>query len=308
MSPTNENQDGVRIPLDYSDLETSDLFAVDPPECLFHYTTPSSAAGIIESKSLWLTKIQYLNDTSELELAISLFKDAINRRSNKLNDKEKSDFLIYAGRQIDSFRKTNICVSSFCENGDLLSQWRAYGSSGSGVALGFSGQRLKDLQNRGFLNIWKCIYQPRIHEKLAKDLVKILENSFDVCRQNLNLDNWEKTKEDLIGYFNTTFLRVAPVFKNEHFEEEKEWRLITTPMKITDKNYRTIFNDSYVSQVYVVDFEKQGRENHDFISKVIIGPAADPDRISATLFVLVRKDNFGSVSFSPSLIPFRNSL
>src|SRR5205085_10103226 len=31
-----------------------------------------------------------------------------------------------------------VYVASFCENGDLLSQWRAYGAFGGGYAVGFS--------------------------------------------------------------------------------------------------------------------------------------------------------------------------
>ena len=38
----------------------------DKPKILYHYTTMDGLKGIIASKSLWATKIQYLNDASEL--------------------------------------------------------------------------------------------------------------------------------------------------------------------------------------------------------------------------------------------------
>jgi hypothetical protein len=37
----------------------------------------------------------------------------------------------------------NVCVCSFSEDGDSLSQWRAYGGNASGFAIGFSGEYLR---------------------------------------------------------------------------------------------------------------------------------------------------------------------
>lgn len=305
MTLPTENQGEIRVPLSHEDMKSSRHFAVDPPEWLFHYTSLSNAGEILQSKSLWLTKIQNLNDTSELKIAFDLFKRAVERRSEQIADKEKSDFLLRASHQMDSFKQTNICVASFCESGDLLSQWRAYGNNGSGVALGFSGKRVKELQNRGFLNIWKCVYRPDIQEQVANDLVEMLENTFDVCIKHVNPDNWERTKEDLIGYFNTTFLRVAPVFKNEHFAEEKEWRLVAISRKNTDENYKTIMSKERVSQFYVVDFKRSEGRGHDFIGTMTIGPTANPEQIRNTFQTFSSQNDFGHVLLERSKIPFR---
>ena len=309
MTISPENQQEPRVPLSYKDMESSSHFAVGPPKWLFHYTSLSSASQILYSKSLWLTKIQYLNDTSELKIAFDLFKNAVELRLKELitNETEKSKFLLLAKSQIDSFKQTNLCVASFCENGDLLSQWRAYGSGGLGVALGFSGKRLEELQNTGFTNIWKCIYRPEIQERVANDLVKILEKSFDVCYQNKNPNNWEKTKEDLIGHFNTTFLKVAPVLKDRHFEEEKEWRLVTTPMKNTNTNYHPIITDKRVSQVYIVNFETSRTQKHDFIGTMTIGPTANPEQIGDTFQIASSQLAYEPILFEKSKIPFRGS-
>ena len=93
MTRPADNEEEIRIPLSHNDMESRDLFALNPPEWLFHYTTLSGTTGILQSKSLWLTKIQYLNDTSELTLAFSLFKEVVQERTGQLGDKEKSEFL-----------------------------------------------------------------------------------------------------------------------------------------------------------------------------------------------------------------------
>src|SRR3954468_3401893 len=56
------------------DLSVRHLFAVEPPELLFHYTTLVGGYGILSSDAIWMTKIRYLNDTSELEIGIATFK------------------------------------------------------------------------------------------------------------------------------------------------------------------------------------------------------------------------------------------
>src|SRR5438067_10707873 len=48
-------------------------------------------------------------------------------------------------RSLEGFRRTNICVASFCEENDLLSQWRAYGNDGRGISLGFGSAGLRAL-------------------------------------------------------------------------------------------------------------------------------------------------------------------
>ncbi len=64
------------------------------PSQLFHYTDQSGLLGIIKSGQLWATKIQYMNDTTELALAISLAKDHLTERIEKLNN-ESAELLKY---------------------------------------------------------------------------------------------------------------------------------------------------------------------------------------------------------------------
>jgi hypothetical protein len=120
--------DGTRtIPLQLRDLDSSAsaLFMSSPPKELFHYTSLDGARGIIESKSLRLTKFTYLNDTSEFRHAIGLFRAEVHTAIQSLNHGHR-EFLRKVAAQLDSFESTNICIASFCEDGDLLSQWRGY--------------------------------------------------------------------------------------------------------------------------------------------------------------------------------------
>lgn len=296
----------VRIPISPTDLQSYSIFACDPPELLYHYTDLNGANGIITSKSLRLTKIKYLNDTSELNYGIGLFRSVAGNISNRIDNSEKREFLKATAEQLSSFSQTNICIASFCENGDLLSQWRAYGGLGCGVALGFSGEGVRKILTSGLMNLWKCIYEPRFHYKIINDLIEILLLSYDVIERNrVSTENWEKTKKDLIGYFNTTFLRVVPIIKNAHFQEEKEWRIITVPLKYTDKDYYALVSNDRVSQYYVLNFPTSNGGNYDILDNIVIGPSKEPDLIAEALSVLLSHNDYRVKYIQCSQIPYR---
>jgi hypothetical protein len=58
------------------------------------------------------------------------------------------------------FRLYTPFVARFCEDGDLLSQWRGYGNDGEGFPLGLSVPWLLGLENDGF-RLQRVIYDRR---------------------------------------------------------------------------------------------------------------------------------------------------
>ena len=219
---------------------------------------------------------------------------------------KKREFLKSASSQLESFRQTNICVGSFCEHGDLLSQWRAYSNSSSGVALGFQGAALSCLSNTGRMHLWKCVYDKAGQVRVVNDLVNLLVNAFDITSQTKSSNqNWDKTRSDLVGYFNTTFLRIAPVLKNSHFKEEKEWRMVTTPMPHNDKNYGVRIGNKRVSQYYSLDFNLLDSGKFEFVETVVIGPTREPDKVGSAFFVLLCNLGYKRRNVTYSQIPYR---
>ena len=93
----------------------------------------SAAAGILASRSLWLSKISTLNDTSEISVAVRQFKARATQAAERL-PKDEGEFLRHAADQLDEARRTNICVASFGEEDDQLEHWRSYANDGRGIA------------------------------------------------------------------------------------------------------------------------------------------------------------------------------
>lgn len=299
------NENNQIIPLGYKDIPSYKLFECRTPDSIYHYTDYDGASGIIESKSLRLTKLSYLNDTSELTLAINLFKTRVTKWLHNSKDNEKSSFIEEASQQLDSFSNTNICVTSFCEAGDLLSQWRSYGNNGSGIAIEFDAHALKNISNTGLMNMWKCIYSHNEQQEIIDGLIDILSRSYDVVSA-VRTKDWESTKKDLIGYFNTTFLRVAPVLKNSHFSEEKEWRIITASRPYTDENWYSTLSNNKVSQYYQLNFDLIDNGKYEFINGVVVGPTSEPKHVADSIRVLLSKNGYNYKHVKYSQIPYRS--
>ncbi len=306
MVPVDQpKQEQVRIPLGLTDLPSHSLFLRPPPPELYHYTTLDGACGIVESKSLHLTKFTYLNDRSELTYAIQQFQAAANRLAPKIRSDDRRVLLTDVAHQLGSFERTNICVASFCEDPDLLSQWRAYGHVGKGIALGFSGQILGKTNNSGWAHLVRCIYDSPQQQLIVNELMEMLLTCYDTAIAYYSPDAHEKIRKQIIGYFNTTFLRIAPVLKDHHFSEEKEWRIVTAPRKTTDPKFRARVSNTRISQYYVYDFEQNRNGEYEFLPSVVVGPTEDADHISDAVNILCMRNSVLLRTRRYSQIPYR---
>jgi hypothetical protein len=135
----------------YDTKQVSMIPAYIQPE-LFHYTTVEGLKGIIESNSLWATSAYHLNDSSEIEYGCHLVTDILDEwvKANQQPGTAPTIPLLALDLVKDSFgqpfsrvgRHVGIYVSCFCDNGNLLSQWRAYGQSG-GYSIGMLASGLE---------------------------------------------------------------------------------------------------------------------------------------------------------------------
>src|SRR6266404_3405917 len=135
----------------------NDVRTREPDKPLYRYTTQTGLLGIIKSRQIWATHTQYLNDRREFLHAVDLVHEEIKRLLDEAIDSYPSrphqsareDSLARMQAAVSmSPQSINVCVCSFSEERDSLSQWRAYGGS-SGFAIGFSGELLKAATEEG---------------------------------------------------------------------------------------------------------------------------------------------------------------
>jgi hypothetical protein len=122
-------------------------------DTLFHYTTAAGLLGILSSSTLWATDLRFLNDAQEALYARDLFMEMIwgadpaTQPGHPLHDNAKAfgeTFVEYRKWVVKDLNspKFPVYVTCFCESGDLLSQWRAYGTD-HGYAIGVKPDVLK---------------------------------------------------------------------------------------------------------------------------------------------------------------------
>src|ERR1019366_3776800 len=230
-------------------LEEREAAGESVPSVLYHYTTTDGLLGIIKSKELGATNVLFLNDTSELVDAIKLFAAELEYDPLKLGERTGwIQTMILPNldtADIDHF------VVSFCENGDLLSQWRAYGAQGFGYSLGFEPSALTrsplgDCFPSNRL-LRKVIYDLPTKRALIRARLAILREVLEPRAAELEADG-----DNEIRILMTLWAQVAftlhPVFalmKNSAFREEGEWRLLHSlrflkRKKVTDIGVRAI--------------------------------------------------------------------
>ena len=111
---------------------------------IFHYASLETFKSIIENRCIWLCDIQKSNDSTER----TYFEQVLLKVIDDLlaNPSEIKSFSPYAEKALATFKDTYrnqrpnippIYSASFSFDGDLLSQWRAYASDGTGVSIGF---------------------------------------------------------------------------------------------------------------------------------------------------------------------------
>lgn len=274
-------------------------FEGNPPTHLFHYTDLEGVKGIFTSKSLWLSKFTASNDISEIVLAVEHFQSFVERKAAEVSQRE-GEFLREAADQLESFRRTNICVASFCEQHDLLSQWRSYGNDGRGVALGFHSARLVELAERNALRLFRCVYEQSTHERIAADLVTMLLDSFRSARPET-----PEQRRGLIERFNSAFLLVAPVIKDHRFAEEQEWRLISNPVAFDHPAMIAVLKGNQASVKLSVKLTEGANGMSNLVPRVTIGPTLDPHNVSDAIEVLSQRNGFHISDISISGIPYR---
>lgn len=102
------------------------------PNTLYHYCSTEAAVSILSSQTLRLTALSGANDSLEGRVLGQAFYEALTKTDLPQGVQDFVSIVVESfPDHTDGFA---FCLS---EQPDLLSQWRAYGADGCGVALGF---------------------------------------------------------------------------------------------------------------------------------------------------------------------------
>ena len=188
------------------------------PALLYHYCSMESFLSIINSGVIRLSDSRCTNDAYENVWIMKPVRDVLDnaKQSNEKLVLELEKYITGIGRKPVPY------IACFSEMGDLLSQWRAYGDDGKGVAIGFEVKISEGLPVtyegmqgvNDSLKIRNVVYDYDVQRKLVDEIIhNALQDVFT------NVPSWVNSLK-LLSY----------VYKHPAFREEKEWRIIHTPL------------------------------------------------------------------------------
>jgi hypothetical protein len=265
------------------------------PHTLYHYTTAQGLLGIVEEQKLWATHYAYLNDPSEVEYGRELIMEALkDKRSLMIQhpDKEASRWMQFCeaaelavrlahGQLSDHF------LACFCEEGDLLSQWRGYGSRCGGYSLGFTAQALDSLEVDGI----RVIAVKYDREEQKRIISEILDAVFEQMVPSLDASGpLSDFKQLFINALAPHLIDCLCSFKNPAFKEEREWRCVfpTGIGSVTWERKNVFFRqgDHGIVPYVKIALSEDGRLP---IAEIIAGPGLDRRLAEKALALLDQK-------------------
>ncbi|MBC7781007.1 MAG: DUF2971 domain-containing protein [Proteobacteria bacterium] len=212
-------------------------------ETLFHYCPTSTFHSIIQNSSIWLSSLSLSNDRLEGRL-ISKALGKLAQRDDVTPDRIAQ--LEAEIRNIeDTYDGLGFCLS---EDGDLLSQWRAYAADASGLSIGFDRGYLEravgDAEGPEYrhLALDKVVYSEPEHLTLLEDMYQRVRGRYREAGSSAAAEadaapwiaagaaddqGWMRDIADPLYWELFRFIPTLYLLKSAAFREEREWRLHT---------------------------------------------------------------------------------
>ncbi len=279
------------------------LISRPPATPLFHYTSMSGFLGIIESKSIWASNIHYLNDHKEFCLTLELAQGVIKSRKEK--DIENHSLYVEMQANLQLMERT-IYVTSFSEDGDSLSQWRAYSGGAGGFSIGFCSDELWDLSNQNTVKFNNrsdpstnphIIFSKCVYEK--NDQLELINQVIDSSIKSA----LSPSESPTLSFMANLELH-APFLKDIAFKEEREWRLVMwLPPNCAD---RLDFHAGRSTIVPHFSFNLKDDREIMHCSEVVVGPTPFPDLSKKSTEAVLQKYGLLYNVVRNSSVPYRN--
>jgi hypothetical protein len=188
---------------------------------LYQYTKAGGLLGLMKSKSLWFSHIQFQNDGAEFLHALELYREVLEQDFN-LTKEEQELYIDYIPKSGNIYP---VYTCSLTSKGDLLSQWRGYCPKG-GYSYSLCKDLLEGMLRRHDLILVECLYEDAEKKRFIKQATGLTQNLVDEIRVLGTGGNFRAYRNRIIDIAGK-FLNYAPALKHESFKEESEWRLIT---------------------------------------------------------------------------------
>lgn len=310
----------------------------DLPEVLHHYTTAGGLTGILQSAELFATHYAFLNDATEGKRFRAVAEREVEAKLAEFAEDEANGSMKPVAKQVAAALGRELTldpyfdhyVSCLSESGDLLSQWRGYGSNGTGYSIGFQRSALEDRYDGRECLIAPCIYNEEQQQALVNDIFKYVYAHVRRAWIKGNRIQNEETLVEAGVSLHWMILITGAFIKDPNFREEREWRLVALrpslrhlqnhgaslpeQMQFTREQLHTSLDEvrsritpgGPVPYVAIPLWDSSEEDDECPIVQLTIGPSPMPDeRKDAARLLLFQQDLDETVDVECSEIPYR---
>jgi hypothetical protein len=286
-----------------------------PQGLIYHYCDAPALFNILNTKKVWATSTKYLNDTMETLALIRNLKDHADRHRNTDAGAVLSDivdfYLITADKKPTQTIGMDRFACCFSANGDLLSQWRAYGNNGRGYAIGFDPSAFRDLVDpQPKMSLRRITYGGKDEASLVDDLFSRFKPMVEPHLQILDQTGWDRLSARywLSLRFGECMFDLVEEIKHPAFVEEDEWRLYANEMLYANSGKTVKYRVSQDRIVPFVELElcSSAKPTVMPVAEIVIGPRLDYAEAVMSLTSFTYSLGYGlSMKFKRSTAPYR---
>jgi uncharacterized protein YjiS (DUF1127 family) len=235
----------------------------DHPRVLYHYTNAHGLLGILERQELWATHFRFVNDASEVHYGWNLFVSVAKRYAALLKNEHCIEFV---GRIIQKpsadWWTFDAYVACFCEDGDLLSQWRGYTQSGDGYAIGFDLSTFANQhhphEERREAALFQVVYDQRQQRRAVRGLLRLALQVLADIPAGTTPEDATIAIADVVRFFNVRLTHLLVSFKDPAFAAEQEWRLCTIEYPFVRREVRFRTGPYGITPFVAINARKDG--------------------------------------------------
>ena len=252
---------------------------------IYHYCNLDALIAIMKNKVIWASNYRYLNDAKEINIAVEKIDDNIDLIKKGIESFNGYQSVIRCLKS--SMVSYDYYITSFSQEPDVLSQWRAYAQNGRGASIGFDEKVLIKLD----LKIHEAIYG----DTLIDSVIELGKGYLTKRKESasIKIDQLESEFAELIGSF-----------KGEAFKEEREKRLIIMHKKGTKTdNIHFRKSGNFVVPFLEVSFDSLSNE---IIREIWIGPSQKDEDTKRSVQFLLNYLGYSQILLKTSLASFRD--
>lgn len=291
---------------------------------LYHYTRLESLPGIVGENTLWITHSNFLNDKSEINHISRIIDGVIMyliENKKEYNDEYLGytvyDIIITILKAIGEVYKngmliddSDVFILSLTENRNNLNLFTNYAGK-DGIAIGFKNNIDGMFLSESMEKYGVIIFNGRVIYDIKEQITILLEdiNSlyFEMIVEILekeinNIDEkiYKDIFKDIEAILYVKILNYAFFFKNYHFKNEEEYRVVF----LVNKEYTNELVKYRVREGTIIPYIelKYKKEN---VSEICISPQNQNDLSQKSIEFFLNGKGYGNVNVFKSDIPFR---